>query len=255
MREGVSGPPCQDGVLRCTSGVLRAPGSHSLQYRTLASPGRPRRFCPIPEECALHCRGRRASPLLPPGPLLGLLGPVVCARDSTGIPRFVRTEKCAALPTSLLESTSLIRPGATPAARPAPRSAEPLWSALPDLGQSGSTGRADMLTEIAPVSHESGAPCPEFIRFLSHVLPDEEIREFVRRALGYSFSGTSRSSVVSICQTSLGPSPRIPILGPVISHTGTPPPPILGESISGSSRLGRAPSPAPLTINGQSIPP
>jgi putative DNA primase/helicase len=48
--------------------------------------------------------------------------------------------------------------------------------------------RADMITKIMPVAYDKDATCPEFLSFITRVLPDAEIRRFVQRWLGLSLT-------------------------------------------------------------------
>lgn len=47
----------------------------------------------------------------------------------------------------------------------------------------------DYITKLAPVAHDATATCPTFLAFLERVLPDPEVRAFIRRAVGYSLTG------------------------------------------------------------------
>jgi putative DNA primase/helicase len=48
----------------------------------------------------------------------------------------------------------------------------------------------DLITKLAPVEHDPDATCPAWDRFLATVLPDDELRAYVRQAVGYSLTGT-----------------------------------------------------------------
>jgi P4 family phage/plasmid primase-like protien len=45
------------------------------------------------------------------------------------------------------------------------------------------------ITKLAPVYFDPEATCPTFLAFLERVLPDPDVRAFVRRAIGYSLTG------------------------------------------------------------------
>lgn len=49
--------------------------------------------------------------------------------------------------------------------------------------------RMETITKLAPVMFDAAAECPTFLRFLDQVLPDLEVRRFVRRMAGYCLTG------------------------------------------------------------------
>jgi P4 family phage/plasmid primase-like protien len=49
--------------------------------------------------------------------------------------------------------------------------------------------REDMLTTVAPTTHDPDAPAPTWEKFLARVIPDAETRAFLQRAVGYSLTG------------------------------------------------------------------
>jgi len=49
--------------------------------------------------------------------------------------------------------------------------------------------REDLGTKICPVPYDPQADCPLFRAFLERVLPDPEVRNFVKKAMGYSATG------------------------------------------------------------------
>jgi putative DNA primase/helicase len=49
--------------------------------------------------------------------------------------------------------------------------------------------RDDLITKLAPVHYDPNAECPTFKAFLERVLPSEDLRRFVQRAVGYSLTG------------------------------------------------------------------
>lgn len=57
---------------------------------------------------------------------------------------------------------------------------------------------ADLLTKLIPYDWNMGAVCPVWQSFLEDILPDAEVREFVKRAVGYSILGTTREQVFFI---------------------------------------------------------
>src|SRR5690606_19314741 len=49
--------------------------------------------------------------------------------------------------------------------------------------------RKQLLTKICPVAYHESASSELWDSFLKRVLPDEEVRNFVQRAVGYSLTG------------------------------------------------------------------
>jgi P4 family phage/plasmid primase-like protien len=58
--------------------------------------------------------------------------------------------------------------------------------------------RDDLITKLAPVEYDPEAEAPAWEAFLGRILPDEAVREFVRRMAGYSLSGSVREHVLPI---------------------------------------------------------
>jgi len=58
--------------------------------------------------------------------------------------------------------------------------------------------RADLITRIAPVTHDPSATCPTFDAFLARILPSESLCTFVQRAIGHSLTGDTREDVIFI---------------------------------------------------------
>jgi putative DNA primase/helicase len=58
--------------------------------------------------------------------------------------------------------------------------------------------RADMITKETPVEYHEAAAAPTFEAFLETILPNEDIRSFVQRALGSAISGKVRDDVLVI---------------------------------------------------------
>jgi putative DNA primase/helicase len=54
----------------------------------------------------------------------------------------------------------------------------------------------DMLTKLAPVAYDPGAVAPRWEAFLERILPAVEVRDFLQRAVGYSFTGFSAEQVL-----------------------------------------------------------
>ena len=55
--------------------------------------------------------------------------------------------------------------------------------------------RADLITKCTGVDYQAWA-CPRWTAFLERVIPDEAVRGYVRRAVGYALTGSTRESCV-----------------------------------------------------------
>jgi P4 family phage/plasmid primase-like protien len=58
--------------------------------------------------------------------------------------------------------------------------------------------REDLITKLAPVEYDPEAEAPTWSAFLERVLPGEELRQFVRRAAGYSATGNTSEQCMFI---------------------------------------------------------
>ena len=58
--------------------------------------------------------------------------------------------------------------------------------------------REDLITKLAPVDYDPDAPCPLFDAFLQKVQPDEEVRSFIQRTVGYALTGSIREDALNI---------------------------------------------------------
>lgn len=58
--------------------------------------------------------------------------------------------------------------------------------------------REDYITKRCPVAFDAAATCPTFDAFLLQVQPDVEIREYLRRAFGYSAIGDPREHLLHV---------------------------------------------------------
>ncbi len=54
----------------------------------------------------------------------------------------------------------------------------------------------NLITRLAPVEYEAAEACPLWTAFLQRVLPDEPLRAFMQRAVGYSITGDTREEVL-----------------------------------------------------------
>lgn len=67
-------------------------------------------------------------------------------------------------------------------------------------GQVSKNNRSDMLTKVAGVAFDSEAKCPTWDRFLSRIMDGrEDLVDFLRRAVGYSLSGSTREQALFFC--------------------------------------------------------
>lgn len=55
--------------------------------------------------------------------------------------------------------------------------------------------REDMISKLAPVEYLADAECPVFIRFIETVLPDDDVRAFMQRYLGYCLTALTHEQV------------------------------------------------------------
>ena len=62
---------------------------------------------------------------------------------------------------------------------------------------------SDMLTMMFNASYDPEAECPNFIKYLEDVFPDEELRNYVKRVIGYSLLGRPRERALFLLH---GPS-------------------------------------------------
>lgn len=66
------------------------------------------------------------------------------------------------------------------------------------IGELRDHDRNDHVTRLAPVEYIKDAPAPEWGEFLGRILPDEELRAFVQRAVGYSMTGDTSEQCMFI---------------------------------------------------------
>lgn len=58
--------------------------------------------------------------------------------------------------------------------------------------------RNDLITKLAPVEYDPEAEAPEWEAFLERILPNPEVREFMRRMVGYALTGVIRDHVLPV---------------------------------------------------------
>ena len=78
---------------------------------------------------------------------------------------------------------------------------------------------SDYLTKRTRVAFDPAAECPRWNAFLEEVLPDPEVREFVRRAVGWSMTGDVSSQVLFFCY-GLGANGKSVFLGTIMDLLG-----------------------------------
>lgn len=60
--------------------------------------------------------------------------------------------------------------------------------------------RSDLINRVAPVMFDASATCPTWDKFVLEVFPDEDVRHFVQRAIGYSLTGDISEQVWFLLQ-------------------------------------------------------
>ena len=56
--------------------------------------------------------------------------------------------------------------------------------------------QSDLITKIAPVAFDSNAPSDVWEQFLSRIMPDQDLRDFVQRGMGYTLIGIPSEDVL-----------------------------------------------------------
>jgi len=69
-----------------------------------------------------------------------------------------------------------------------------------DTGVLEARDRSELLTRVVPVEYNPHAECPLWEKFLRETQPDEEMRKFLQRAIGYSITGDTSEECVFINQ-------------------------------------------------------
>jgi P4 family phage/plasmid primase-like protien len=77
----------------------------------------------------------------------------------------------------------------------------------------------DFITKIAPVQYDATAPAPTFESFLSKVLPEEDVRVFLQRLLGYSLTGYTSEQVLPFLY-GLGANGKSTLINAVLAAVG-----------------------------------
>jgi putative DNA primase/helicase len=79
--------------------------------------------------------------------------------------------------------------------------------------------REDLITKLAPVEYDAEAVAPNFEAFLEQVLPSEELRRFVQRAIGYSLTGDVSEQVL-LFMYGAGANGKSTLINAVLSMLG-----------------------------------
>jgi putative DNA primase/helicase len=58
--------------------------------------------------------------------------------------------------------------------------------------------QGDRLTKISPVEYRESAECPTWLRFLGEILPDKELRTFLKRWFGWCLTGIVNEEILPI---------------------------------------------------------
>jgi putative DNA primase/helicase len=87
-------------------------------------------------------------------------------------------------------------------------------------GQMRDHDRVDLITKIAPITYDLSATCPTFDRFLAHIMPSQEMRVFLQRAVGYSLTGSTREDVIFI-NWGEGNNGKSTFMTPIMAMLGT----------------------------------
>ncbi len=80
--------------------------------------------------------------------------------------------------------------------------------------------RADRITKLAPVEFQDGADCKTWSEFLEAILPDMELRSFMRRLVGYCLTGSTQEHVLPFLHGG-GSNGKSTLLGVVLALLGT----------------------------------
>jgi putative DNA primase/helicase len=64
--------------------------------------------------------------------------------------------------------------------------------------------RADLITKLAPVEYDPDAEAPTWEAFLREVLPSEDLRGFLRRAIGYTLTGDTSERAIFLLHGTRG---------------------------------------------------
>ena len=60
--------------------------------------------------------------------------------------------------------------------------------------------REDLITKVALAEYDPEAKCPHFERFLTEIVPDEGVRTYLQRAVGYSLTGDTREQCLFLLE-------------------------------------------------------
>ncbi|WP_324604691.1 phage/plasmid primase, P4 family [Mycolicibacterium neoaurum] len=67
-----------------------------------------------------------------------------------------------------------------------------------ETGETRNHDSADLITKIANAQYDSSSQCPQWLEYLTKVLPDSEVREFVQVLMGLALAGTQLEHILVI---------------------------------------------------------
>src|SRR5215204_5259479 len=79
--------------------------------------------------------------------------------------------------------------------------------------------RSDLITKITPVEYDLDAQAPIFKRFMEQILPQEAVRGFLQRAVGYAATGVAREEMLPILH-GLGANGKSTLTGVLLEALG-----------------------------------
>jgi len=59
--------------------------------------------------------------------------------------------------------------------------------------------REDLITNVVGAGYDEAAQCPLWLKFLDRIFPDDELRKYVKRAVGYCLTGSMAEQVFFFC--------------------------------------------------------
>ena len=66
-------------------------------------------------------------------------------------------------------------------------------------GSPHETRREDLITKAIGARYDKAAQCPLWLKFLGRIFPDEELRKYIKRAVGYCLTGSMAEQVFFFC--------------------------------------------------------
>lgn len=83
--------------------------------------------------------------------------------------------------------------------------------------------RAHLISKVCPVKFDPAATCPEFEKFLEQIIPDPEVRAYLKRWFGYSLTGLTDAQKLSFFYGGgrNGKSTLVELIAKIIGDYGT----------------------------------